>query len=343
MSASELVTIGTLIVDAEGIVLVAQMPPLSKPDGSSHIFVGRSLRDIFTMHNGAPLSLLEEARSDGGQSARLRDGEVVRLFVRRNGGIIVLFLQEEILERNAAAHAKLRSTLGSVIAGFAHEVRNPISAIMSITESILYTPNVSEDILSPLSKIPHLVYRIEELLRTALSYGRPKPAVPQWHQLQTLLDDAIESLKLSKLQVDSWRIEVPNHPVLVDTGHASSILINLLTNALQASDPSRVSIQVCSGGALPVGFTAVDVIDRGNGIPENLQDKIFEPFFTTKAKGTGLGLPLARDLARMNGGDVQLLSSCPGRTVFRFLLRNRPGVGRADSQSIRIKAEESSF
>jgi signal transduction histidine kinase len=126
--------------------------------------------------------------------------------------------------------------------------------------------------------------------------------------------------------------------VLIDQGHASSILTNLLMNALQAAtEPCGVFLNVQTGGSVPRGYTAVDISDTGTGVPETLRERIFEPFFTTKAKGTGLGLPLARDLARMNGGDVRLLASSSSGSTFRVFIRNQPNIpGRSDSQNKRL-------
>ena len=73
--------------------------------------------------------------------------------------------------------------------------------------------------------------------------------------------------------------------------------------------------------------------DDGPGIPENVAPRIFEPFFTTKATGTGLGLALARDLARMNGGDLRLHHSSAEGTVFRLLLPTRPSKAAIKSAS----------
>jgi signal transduction histidine kinase len=106
-------------------------------------------------------------------------------------------------------------------------------------------------------------------------------------------------------------------PVLVDSVQIGQIMLNLLTNAMQAMDHAgRITVNVRADDSI----VWCDVRDTGPGVaPENV-GKIFEPLFTTKARGIGLGLAVSRTLARANEGDLTLADSLEPGAVFRLTL-----------------------
>ncbi len=229
----------------------------------------------------------------------------------------------------SAAEVKLRSTIGSIIAGFAHEVRNPLAAIVSLAEGVMH-PEMEPYTLRALSRIPPLVERIENLLKIALSYGRPRPPRASWHQIGSLLRQSIDILQQAGIRVQSLPLpqEHIETPVFVDREHIISVITNLLQNAIEEAGPERVSIELILQPKIPDTtylythgkLMAVDFVDRGRGVSDDHLEHIFEPFFTTKSNGTGLGLALARDLARLNDGDVLLWRTSSLGSVFRLFL-----------------------
>ncbi len=108
-----------------------------------------------------------------------------------------------------------------------------------------------------------------------------------------------------------------------DEGLLTAAVVNLLKNAIQASPEGE---QVTIRGAMRDGTFLVEVEDRGPGVPEAQRAQIFEPFFTTREKGTGLGLPLARKIARAHGGELSLVPSSRG-AHFRLEVPVSPPVG----------------
>ncbi|MFT3842738.1 MAG: HAMP domain-containing sensor histidine kinase [Myxococcaceae bacterium] len=224
-------------------------------------------------------------------------------------------VNEYLAESQALATVQLRKTIDSVIAGFAHEVRNPLAAILSLTEVAISEEPALE---SALVRIPGLVSRVESLIKHSLAYSRPKQPNRALHRPGFLVDRATSLLRPRDTAV---KLELPEEdevmPVLVDVLHAEQILVNLIENALDMAR-SSVAVQVEEGHG-PVPSVWITVKDDGPGVPADVQARIFDPFFTTKAEGTGLGLAIARDLARLNGGDVQLRPSEEG-AVFALLL-----------------------
>ncbi|TNE50939.1 MAG: hypothetical protein EP343_06365 [Deltaproteobacteria bacterium] len=227
------------------------------------------------------------------------------------------------------AETRLRATIGSIIAGFAHEVRNPLAATLSLVEGIMALEEDSET-MQPLSRIPVHVERIENLIKEALSYGKPRAPQASWHQLHFLIQRSAEMLAQAgiELPASTFPQESTVLPVYVDAEQIISVIANLMQNAAEEAGSDGVMLHVVKepektgdyslrwNGAL----VALDVMDRGGGVDPSLIDTLFEPFVTSKSKGTGLGLAIARDLALLNGGNLYLRKTSPEGSTFRLLL-----------------------
>jgi two-component system sensor histidine kinase AtoS len=228
----------------------------------------------------------------------------------------VTSVNEYMAESQSLARVQLRNTVESIIAGFAHEVRNPLAAILSLTEVALQESPAPDTVLV---RIPSLVARVESLLQQSLAYSRPKPPNRALHHPSFLLDHAIALLRprpqAARLEL-SEGINVP--PVMVDLPQGEQVLVNLLENAMDAAT-SRVQVRV-QAGRTAIPSVCIEVRDDGAGVPPDIASRIFDPFFTTKAQGTGLGLAIARDLTRLNGGDLRFVPSPRGGAIFRMYL-----------------------
>ena len=228
----------------------------------------------------------------------------------------VTSVNEYLAESQALARVQLRNTVESIIAGFAHEVRNPLAAILSLTEVAL-SDNPPPDTV--LVRIPGLVGRVESLLQQSLAYSRPKPPNRALHHPSYLLEHAISLLRprtpRPSLELNEGS-DIP--PVMVDLPQGEQVLVNLLENAMDAAHSCvRVKVQA---GRTAVPSVCIEVVDDGAGIPADIAPRIFDPFFTTKAQGTGLGLAIARDLTRLNGGDLRFVPAARGGAIFRMYL-----------------------
>jgi signal transduction histidine kinase len=342
--------IGLLQIDAKNVVISAKIPMINATEEAE--WEGKTLEDLFLQKEGVTLARLEKARRERSEiDCLLPNNRPAQLFLADRADqqglyfVYVLFTEEESIGQNTMAHASFRTTLASVISGFAHEVRNPLAAMMSLTEGVLARSPLDNYTEQSLHKITKLIGRIENLLKNTLNYGKPKPPNLEWHQINQLIDETIESVQLSLHTQSTFqqRLTPKVIPVYIDSMHAVSVLTNLLTNAIQSTESAQeISIHShspTSDSSVPLGFIAIDISDEGEGVPLSLQERIFEPFFTTKARGTGLGLALARDLARINGGDLLLLRSSPAGSTFRFLLRIRaPMTVRVESKAALVPA-----
>lgn len=254
--------------------------------------------------------------------------------------------QQELVQREKLA------TLGSLSAGVAHEVGNPLSAIMGYSDLLKGSPDISEMDRDLAARIHKETQRIDRIIRDLLDYARPvsqdKPGDPV-----SSIREALELLRLQKrfrqMQVDTaWHNPLPL--VRLPESYLIQVLINLLLNAADACDgEGHIDIRV-----FPVDqFVVFEVADDGPGVPEDLRKQLFEPFFTTKdpGKGVGLGLALCRRLVTEAGGRIDVGEAPEGGACFTIALPFADGTvlddveeetvePRMEHQSVTITGDE---
>ena len=216
----------------------------------------------------------------------------------------IVSVNEYLAEAQALARVQLRSTVESIIAGFAHEVRNPLAAILSLTEAALQNDPTPDSVLV---RVPGLVQRVESLLQHSLAYSRPKAPQRSLHQLSYLIHRSVGLLRRRPAPAPRFilrGISAALPAVMVDHLQAEQVLVNLFENALDAAT-EEVVVRVLEG-ASPTRAVCIEITDDGAGVPEDLVRRVFEPFFTTKAHGTGLGLAIARWVTQLHGGLIEV-------------------------------------
>ena len=238
------------------------------------------------------------------------------------------------------------AALGTMVAGFAHEIRNPMASLRSLAESLGEELAEANVVLPHVDRMLKVLARVERLVRSSLVFGRPSPPRAAHHRPWTILSSAVSSMHPRvHLMGGELCIEVdPDLPdVLVDDGQISQVLVILLNNALDATgSPQRVLLRARQARPAAEGrkakseppppfsppfspplslppYVRFDVCDDGPGIPPENRQRIFDPFFTTSASGTGLGLAIAQQLATENGARIELASALGGPTTFSVL------------------------
>jgi len=186
-----------------------------------------------------------------------------------------------------------------------------------------------------LGRIPLLVTRVDKLIKQSLSYSRPKLPQRLAEPVRSLVNWAVElsQVKQSPLELG---VEVDDElgVVLVDAEQIEQVLANLLCNARDAARSRiRLSARRCRGWRRRASTVVIEVSDDGPGVDAQHRGQIFEPFFTTKAHGTGLGLAIARDLARLNGGDLELLATSEQGSTFCLYLEEPAGGPERQGQA----------
>jgi signal transduction histidine kinase len=206
------------------------------------------------------------------------------------------------------AHSDRLASIGRLAAGVAHEIGNPITGIASLAQNLRHETD-PEVLRQSIEDIIEQTRRVSGILRTLTGFSRGSRHL---HRRETFpLREAVqESVRLVELTHKHRQIQFdatcpPDIALTGDRQQLTQVLVNLLTNAGDASRPGdRVDLLARTNGAEAI----IEVMDQGEGIPEELGDTIFEPFYTTKptGQGTGLGLSLAYKIIEEHAGTIRI-------------------------------------
>lgn len=242
--------------------------------------------------------------------------------------LIVRDVREEKLREAERRRFERLAAMGTMVAGFAHEVRNPVAAIRSIAEELEEELHEAGASTLHVGLLLQMVGRVERLVRTSLQFGRPAAPRRARHRPGAIVASAMTELRprLRPLAEEiAVEIEEDLPDVHVDERHIAQVLVILLKNALDAAgSPSRVRMRLRLARALHPGLRSTEgdpsvtfeVINEGAGIAPDVLGRVFDPFFTTKPTGTGLGLSIAQQLVHENCGRLGVDSPPGGPTSF---------------------------
>jgi len=230
-------------------------------------------------------------------------------------------------ELRAQGEALLRSerlaAIGRIAAQITHEIRNPLSSISLNAEELGERAPQARDLCDAIVReVDRLTGITEEYLRFA---RLPKPQLQRAdvnETLRDLLDFVRPELEAGGVELTvSLASGLPR--VLADVAQLRQLLLNLLRNAREAM-PDGGELLVASRGT--DGAVEIQVKDGGPGIPPERMARIFDPFFTTKARGTGLGLAMAQEIAQEHGGQLSCESTVGEGTTFTLRLPGSPAI-----------------
>ena len=226
--------------------------------------------------------------------------------VKRGEGIIEKRAQERLKLKEQLSRAEHLSSLGEMVAGISHEIRNPLGIIKSSSE-LLKKKMVSYD---PSNSIPDIIIeesiRLNNIITDFLNFAKPRNPSLMACDVEDILEKNINFLA-SHIEKEGYTVEkyydnnIPE--ITADSDMLYQAFLNILINAMQAMP---------EGGKIHVAIQSADNTvkiffeDEGEGIPEDLMEKIWDPFFTTKAKGTGLGLGIVKNIIESHSGSVQI-------------------------------------
>lgn len=218
--------------------------------------------------------------------------------------------------------ASAPSPLSATLRGFAHEVKNPLAGLRGAAQ--LLQRRVADDDLKALAGLAiSEADRLAALANRLLHHdGAARLSPVNIHECLEALTDLLKAEPGAPPLRHDYDPSLPE--VLGDAGRLQQILLNLARNAVEAHASqiilrTRVEHGVRVGERMLRTALRVDVIDDGDGVPAELRDNLFDPLVSGRSDGTGLGLALAREIAREHGGDLRFASR-PGETVFSLLL-----------------------
>jgi signal transduction histidine kinase len=250
-----------------------------------------------------------------------------------------LQLKAEAIERERAFEALVRaeklSSLGRMIAALAHEINNPLEAVMNALYLARTSPAVPEIASQYMEIAENELNRVSHMTRQTLGFYR-EPSTPTTFSVASLLESAA-ALVQAKIQSTHATIEKQFDTGLQVTAYRSElrqVFSNLILNSLDAvGKDGKIVVRISAAGA-PAGtlpnqeWVRILVADNGTGISAAAKRQIFEPFFTTKGStGTGLGLWVSKQIVEKHGGSIRVCSSTVGShrgTTFSVMLPVHP-------------------
>jgi signal transduction histidine kinase len=233
--------------------------------------------------------------------------------------------------QKALSERERLTVVSQLAAGVAHEVKNPLAIILQGTDFLKNSMKEQDaQALGVLNGVTNAVQRADKIIHGLLELSQPEPLSLQMEDIHSVLET---SLLLVKNAIDrksihvrkQWQPELPK--VSIDKGKMEQVFINLFMNAADAMEPGGILTlrtqwtDHAAGGEGPLspggggqGQVIVTVENTGPGIPESMLPKIFSPFVTSKRAqgGSGLGLPIARNIMEMHKGTIQLENIASG-------------------------------
>lgn len=228
--------------------------------------------------------------------------------------------ESDLSEMEAQVRRSQRlADLGTLAAGLAHEIRNPLASMSGSIELLRGSVCAGEDDRRLMEIVLREAGRLNELVTQFLAFARPAPPRPVPTDLRALVDETLRVFR-NDPQAAAARLEPALEPAEVecDPDQLRQVLWNLLSNAAQAVAASgRTGAIRVRCGATPQGARLV-VEDDGIGMTTEELGRVFLPFFTTKARGTGLGLATVHRIVDAHGGKIQVASE--ERVGSRFVI-----------------------
>ena len=275
--------------------------------------------------------LKEEKLDDFEIMVDLKNAKYISLSIHplvQNGRIVgnILIIDDitnEKENKNKLRQAESLAALTTISAGIAHEIKNPLGA-MSIHVQLILDElnkgniNVSNDFLFSIKAVKEEIERLNNIVFDYLLTIRPIKAELMLTSLNSFLDGFVNfiypELESKNIILEKKYSELPN--VWLDDKYFRQALLNLVKNSISSiKENGRIIIEAYQDN----NYAIINIIDNGEGIPEDIRHKIFDPYFTTKSFGTGLGLTIVYKIIKEHRGDISFKSKS-GETVFSIKL-----------------------
>jgi PAS domain S-box-containing protein len=279
---------------------------------------------------------MEQARTVGG-AAEIRllrpDGNETEVHVTTSPvhvdgvligtiGVIRDLTEAKVIARRATAADK-QAALGRLVAGAAHEINNPLTAILANAELVRVRTDLPTEVAAQMEVILAECTRAGRIVRDLLAFARQRPVTRSCVELADVVREAVALREgYARAAGIDLTLRTPSGaPVQVDADQIKQVVLNLLLNAedaVRSCEKRRIVVTIGRRGERALLL----VNDSGPGVPEALQQQIFEPFFTTKPEGhgTGLGLAVSCGIITEHGGRINVSTGLLGGAQFAMEL-----------------------
>lgn len=284
--------------------------------------------DIFWNEKGPIERLFPNGRWWRFVEKRTADGGVAQIATE----ITAIKAREEATQRlqDQLAHVTRVSTMGQMATGFAHELNQPLAAIVNYAQGCLRRHRsgaiAADDFVRVTELIVAQAHRAGDIIRRIRRFVQKEPQEIRAIDVNAAIREAVGLVGGEALRHDvDIRLDLTDGlpPVEADPIQLQQVILNLARNAIEAigeSDGQTGRLRLVTR-LFPPGQVEILVTDSGPGIDIAVQKSIFDPFFTTKSSGMGMGLPICRSIAESFGGQLALQESRPGETTFRMVVK----------------------
>ncbi len=237
--------------------------------------------------------------------------------------VVLTDITDSAVLRDKLVHTEKMAAVGQLVSGVAHEVNNPLTAILGFADLLMENPELPETARKDMRVILQEAQRTKQIVQNLLSFARQMPPQRSPVQLNSILRRTVQ---LRSYDFTNHGIDIVEHldeglpEVMGDAHQLQQVFLNILNNAYDAvhdiGRPARIEIMSTKAGDV----VEVSFRDNGNGISD--PDKIFDPFFTTKeiGKGTGLGLSICYGILKEHGGEILCHNNAGGHGA-TFIVR----------------------
>lgn len=325
---------GVAVVDDTGRVRRANRSLATTLSRPVSLLVGSDLAQDLLGNAGALAELYQAVGRGERVSPVTRWSEPLKRIFRINaapmqgdpsGGWVVALIEDvteqKAFEAQMIQHEKM-AAVGHLVSGVAHELNNPLTSVSGLAELLLDQQATLPAAKEHLRIIHEQAERAGKIVRNLLSFSRQGPAEVAPLDLSDVVRRTALLLEYEvRLQQVELVTEVPPEPLTVqaDRMQLQQVIVNLLTNALQAvaSNPPGRPRRIVIRASRDADRARVEVDDTGPGVPDDVAPHVFTPFFTTKGQGTGLGLAIAYGIVERHGGKLSLHRPASGGARFQ--------------------------
>jgi len=219
------------------------------------------------------------------------------------------------------------AAIGQMAAAISHDLRNPLTGIKMATYYLGSKIDKSEtEINSILQDIELEIDYASNVVTNILTYSKPTELIYNMSDINKIIEDTMYFVNLKNRDkgielIKEYDNTIPE--ILVDNKKIKQVIVNLLSNSMQAM-PKGGQLKIVT--KLNADNVQIIISDTGSGIEKSVQERIFTPFFTTKARGVGLGLSIVNNIVQKHGGNVEVISEVDKGTVFVVILPVRENI-----------------
>jgi two-component system NtrC family sensor kinase len=221
--------------------------------------------------------------------------------------VVMTDVTDSAMLRAKLVHAEKMAAVGQLVSGVAHEVNNPLTAILGFTDLLMENPELPESARRDLRVILQEAQRTKQIVQNLLSFARQMPPQRRPVQLNNILQRTVHLRSYDFISHGIQVVELLDESlpeVVGDSHQLQQVFLNILNNAYDAVRETARAARIEIRSARASAFVEISFRDNGMGIAD--PERIFDPFFTTKdvGKGTGLGLSICYGIVREHGGEI---------------------------------------